>query len=114
MNDDTGCPPEIRKYILDHMTKLNDEIVSRPLALIAAFISTMHILVRSGLHALGKGQYRNLPDYLHKEMVPIALHATEELSLLPVGKYRVRGCCRSQPKTGDILLQIEKYRVRGH
>ena len=58
MNDDTGCPPgdhEIRKYILDNMTKPNDESVSMPFAvaasLITASISTMHSLVA----CLGQG-----------------------------------------------------------
>ena len=77
MNDDTGYPPgnpEIRKYILDHMPKLYDESVSRPLAvaasLIAASISTLHSLVRAGLR---QGQCGNLLDYLHKEMAPVAV-----------------------------------------
>jgi len=141
MNDDTGYPPgdpEIRKYIMDHMQKPNDESVARPMAvaasLIAASISTMHSLVRAGLHTLGQGQYGNLLDYLHKEMAPVALRvATEDRTLSPtsqkiqgtrslkvghslllVGKCRVRGRCRSQPKIRHSLLLVGKYRVRGH
>jgi hypothetical protein len=141
MNDDTGYPPgdpEIRKYIMDHMQRPNDESVARPMAvaasLIAASISSMHSLVRAGLHTLGQGQYGNLLDYLHKEMAPVALRvATEDRALSPtnqkiqgtrslkvghslllVGKCRVRDRCRSQPKIGHSLLLVGKYRVRGH
>ena len=88
MNDDTGYPPgnpEIRKYILDHMPKLYDESVSRPLAvaasLIAASISTLHSLVRAGLR---QGQCGNLLDYLHKEMAPVAVRVATGTLSLPV------------------------------